>query len=313
VNLCPRNDHGPSDARALLDQLEVFYGQASANVGQVYARLSGLADDRTGFTLRGHIRGPECLHSHTLPTTVPLVDLGPGPSLMARAMLPDPCFWSPQLPLLYHVHVELLQRGEVLETADRLIGIRSFGPRGRSLFLDGKRWVLRGVHRDRAPSADLEDWHAESAAMIADAPDDELCRQASHRGVLLIARIAGSQDDVALQLRRLARWPAVAVAVVASNIPATANLRNAAPNIELAQPFSCGAKVELAPWASLAVCEVDDIDQFAYQTGHASLGSFPIMAVRRLAGVHPLAAARAACDRLQRDLARIGDFAGYVV
>jgi hypothetical protein len=39
----------------------------------------------------------------------------------------------------------------------------------------------------------------------------------------------------------------------------------------------------------------------------------PIVAVRRLDQKLPLADARAACDALQRDLAGIGQFAGYVV
>jgi hypothetical protein len=39
----------------------------------------------------------------------------------------------------------------------------------------------------------------------------------------------------------------------------------------------------------------------------------PLIAVRRLKRRCPLKHARAACDTLQRDLVRFGDFAGYVM
>src|SRR5262245_45045402 len=120
--------------------LDVFYGDLTVSRAYVYARLPRPADD-SGLSLVGQVRGPRCRLAETLPVTSPLVDLGPGPTLLARALVPDPVFWSPDLPAIYDVTVNLLRGTEIVATAKRQIGLRSLGVRGRSLFLNGKRWV----------------------------------------------------------------------------------------------------------------------------------------------------------------------------
>ena len=82
-----------------LSDLDIFYGELTVNRAFVYARLPRPADDE-GLSLVGQVRGPRCSRAQTLPLTSPLVDLGPGPTLLARALVPDPCFWSPDLPAI---------------------------------------------------------------------------------------------------------------------------------------------------------------------------------------------------------------------
>src|SRR5687767_12799952 len=99
-----------------LAQLDVFYGDLSVNRAYVYARLPRPVED-AGLSLVGQVRGPRCRLAEMLPASVPLVDLGPGPTLLAQAMIPDPCFWSPDLPAIYDVTVNLLRGTEIIATA----------------------------------------------------------------------------------------------------------------------------------------------------------------------------------------------------
>ena len=72
-----------------LSQLDIFYGDLTANRALVYARLPR-PDDGADWKLTGQIRGPRCRTAQTLPATSPLVDLGTGPTLLARALVPEP-------------------------------------------------------------------------------------------------------------------------------------------------------------------------------------------------------------------------------
>src|SRR5829696_6519128 len=121
-----------------LPQLDVFYGDLTVNRAFVYARLP-LPAEVGAWSLAGQIRGPRCLAAETLPVTSPLLDLGPGPTLLARAMVTDPCFWSPDLPAIYDVTVNLLRGTEIVASARREIGLRSLGVRGKHLALESKR------------------------------------------------------------------------------------------------------------------------------------------------------------------------------
>ncbi len=69
---------------------------------------------------------------------------------MAAAIVPEPCFWTPDMPQIYQAIVELRQAGNVVARAERIVGMRTLGATGRKLFYDGKRWVLRRWgHRHR--------------------------------------------------------------------------------------------------------------------------------------------------------------------
>src|SRR5262245_46001615 len=141
-----------------LPELDVFYGDLTVNRALVYARLP-LPADAGPWSLGGHVRGPRCLTAQTLPVTSKLEDLGPGPTLLAKATVTDPCFWSPDLPAIYDVTVHLLRGGEIAATASREIGLRSLGVRGRHLALESKRWVLRGVCTESTHAALPRHWH----------------------------------------------------------------------------------------------------------------------------------------------------------
>src|SRR5690606_7240910 len=116
-----------------------------------------------------------CRYSRTLPGRVPLVDLGPGEHLLARAVLPDPCFWSPALPFLYRIQVEVVRGGQVVATATHSLGIRMFGAAGNDLRLEGKRWVARGVYGQSPPSSALPAMHDARLIACCSDPDEAFC------------------------------------------------------------------------------------------------------------------------------------------
>jgi hypothetical protein len=301
-----------TDDANFAERLELLFGRASDTVAYVYARLPEMKADGA-YQLSGRLSGPACLYAQTLPARFRLVDRGPGPSLLAVATVPEPCFWTPRMPHLYQADVELRRGSEVLARTSRSFGIRTLGCAGRSLMFDAKRWVLRAASCDEVPTTTMAECREASTAMVVQNPADELCREASHVGVLLVAQL--DAPDLR-EIRRLSRWPAVGMVVLSNTDQATGSaLAELGHNLLFAERFGLGNPVEPAPWAQVALVDVGAVDELAALTGNSD---FPLIAVRQGEAFASVAAARAACDRLQRDLAGrddlVGaDWAGYVV
>ncbi len=279
---------------------EIFFGDANPAEARIYVRMPP-GDDRVG-PIAGQVYGPHCQYARTLPAATPLRDLGPGSTRLAEAIVPDPCFWTPESPHLYRVEIEIEGERFVHEE----FGIRPLAARGRSLWLAGERIVLRGaVQRDVAERS-MQAWHEAEVAMLADDPPDVLCREASRLGVLLVAQLGNSGKDTARELGRLARWPAVGAAVLDAAEPPAIR----PPNLLLAQSFAAGESFEPAAWADLVVCPCGDGDKCIERIAQVVL---PVIVVGR-AGPHRSAdEVRGACARLQRDLAPQTGLAGYFV
>jgi len=295
--------------------MDIFYGRVTDNMAHVYVRAlrHGPQDART---LSGTIRGPFCELSHTLPATINFKDMGAGPTLLGAAAVPDPCCWSPQLPATYDVQVELHDQKQLVQTLDQTIGIRRLGVTGRSLFWEGKRWVLRGVagpaSLDAQPSDD-EVWSTireASAAIYVLNPSGRLCDMASRAGVVVMARLS-DPGNIAGQLEELGRYGAVIAAVLPAEFRGSKKeVRDAAPNLLLAQSCRDQVALKVEEWSDLIVLQVSEPTRFHQAANNCPL---PIVAHRRLNEMMPVGIARAQCDQLQRDLAPGGDYAGYLV
>jgi len=256
--------------------------------------------------LAGTLRGPMCAYSHTLPANFELVDRGPGESLLAAGLVPEPCLWTPEMPHVYETEIELRRGSQVIAHARRLLGIRPMGARGHDLINAGERWVLRGTKRLEPQAERLHVWHDNDLAICLEgtAAGDALCEAASRVGVFTIAQFDRWEQQ---SIRRVSRWPAVGI--VAVRDAATVDPTERPPNLLLAQAFAPDEPIVPRPWAQIALCEVaGDVPKLA-------LNACPLpVLVRRMAdGALDPAAARRACDRLQRDLAAQGQFAGYLV
>jgi hypothetical protein len=296
-----------------LDQLEIFFGDANNAEARIYARLPRDAAPAVA-KLAGRVVGPQCAYASTLSATIRMNPKRPqieaDTDLLAEAIVPDPCFWSPELPFLYRVEVELRQGAELLASAAHALGIRPLGARGRKLMLEGKPWVVRGVEQSALPPAELSQWRAADTAMVVEAPSDELCAKASRLGAWLLARIDGDAIHLAAELHRLARWPCVAMILLEAGAELPEAVVRRPRNVLLAQHFGPGVAVSPAAWAEAIVCEAADPSLIASRSAGASL---PIIAQQAGQWHDDLSAARRACDDLQRALAGHGEFAGYLV
>lgn len=304
---------------ASLAHLEVFYSDLTPNRAVVHARLSG-GDTLAELSLAGIVRGPRCSRGSTLPASYRLVgqvsNLSKGESgqvenlsyVRAQALVTEPIFWSPDWPALYDVTVELRRGSAVVETATRTIGLRPLAVAGRNLVFGGKTWVLRAIRSEAPSEAILRQCREHAAALLAPAEslDEKRLTQASEQGVLVIAEIAGGSAEA--ELSRLSRYAAVAIGVLP---PGCGAVRSAAPgNILLAHHLVQGQSEPPPDDARLVLGKVTDAATFA-DWGRTL--TRPVIAFRPLPLLVEIATARAECDRLQRDLAPYGQFAGYIV
>jgi len=216
--------------------LEVFLGDTSTAEARIYLRLplreisSGQQSSigqqlATGLRLTGTIRGPWNPLRYTLQATIPLREPRASalpardPSLIAEAVVPDPCPWSPREPFLYLLRIELRQGETLLGTHERAFGIRPLWTRSRQLLWQGKPWTLRAWTPSQFTGAEfctreeLSAWAESAVAPAITEPDSTVCRAATEAGVPLLAFVEGSGTALAEKLRALALWPAV-VAVI---------------------------------------------------------------------------------------------------
>jgi hypothetical protein len=312
---------------ALARQLELFFGDASDAVARVYARLP-CDETTTGSHLTGELIGPECRFAQTLSARIPFQDRGPGESLLAEAVVPDPCFWTPELPMLYKARIErkgpeatglgpgiegheVVVTGRAPEeesstTVEKFFGIRRLGTRGRSLVLNAERWVPRGSWLDRIGRDDLTAAREANVVLCGPPPDDDFCLEASRHGVPLLIELSVPPEQLADEVRRLGQWPAVFILVLDANAPMDSAIRAAARNLLFAAKFAADEPIVPPAWAQVALCDIN-IDNAQ------AVGDCPLPTIIRRSESTGIREARAACDRLQYDLASIGDFAGYLV
>lgn len=279
------------------EQLELFCGALNPAVGRVYARLG--SEELAGFSLSGRLIGPTCAYADTLPATARFVDRGPGGPPLAETIVPEPSFWTPDMPHLYRAELELHEGGHVLATAERVFGFRPLGAAGGLLRLDGKNWVLRGVAVEEEQVGDLAPWHETSTAVVVQRPSDLLCEAASRLGVLVVAEL--DEPDLA-EIRRLGRWPAVGLISLPGGCQF--NAKTVAHNMLLAERL--GGDAQPAAWANVVICEAPPGG--AWRPPQSLL---PVIAARRQR-VAAVIDGRAACDRLQAELAPAGLLAGYI-
>jgi hypothetical protein len=228
---------------------------------------------------------------------------------------------------------------------ERLIGIRRLGAVGHSLYLDGKRWVARGACRDRSDISDLPAARESSAVLRVPLSDDAFCLEASLLGVPLFVDLDVDESQLLPEIRRLGRWPAVFAIILDSSAPIGPDHRAAARNTLFAVPLrpslvarrvSEGSTAQgpqptprsrvglpgaldtatqwrpaaVPDWAQFAFCPAESIGTFTDAIRDCQA---PILAVRQMPAKTSISEARTSCDRLQFDLAPVGDFGGYLV
>ena len=235
---------------------------------------------------------------------------------MARSILTEPGYWTPELPHRYRLVAELRAAGQLVAACDRLVGLRRLGVRGRSLWLEGRRWVPRGVACD---AGDVEPavFRELLAAAVLDEPAEETCAAADEAGVAIIARCGG---DPLADCLRWAQHPSVMLAVLPRGIAAAA----VAAVTRSLRPHKGTLLVAIEAAGSEPPPEVPEGVNCVVMS--LADGAVPHEALRKPPAVPVLVARaaegsvrerRGACDRLQAELAAWRgsakwDWAGYL-
>jgi hypothetical protein len=209
------------------------------------------------------------------------------------------------MPHVYQARIELRKGNMSLARAQRLFGVRPLGAAGRKLVFAGKGWVLRGVSAHELTKVELSHFHDSDTALLVRNPDEAVCATASRLGVLLVADLDAPD---CCEIRRLTRWPAVGVIALAQ--ARESELNRIGHNAVLAQRFAAGDPIQPAAWAQAVVCQVSTPAETSRRLADCPL---PVIVYRPSGALESVAAGRAACDRLQRDWAPLGQFAGYIV
>lgn len=280
--------------------IRVTLGPCDDMRAEVFVRPAG--DVSAGSQIMGVVMGPHRGRDTTLPVTSRLMPLpeaaGAGP--VSRGILTEPAYWTPDLPNLYRVEARLESSSGVAASVDAWIGLRRLGVRGRSFWLDGRRWVPRVVVGQHTVAAAKE---AEVELAIT-MPTDALLAQADEMGVGVVPLLpAGS-----LTPTRIASWtrhPSAMLAVITGgDSPADVKDRIAAVRA-CKGTLLIGTAVDGGrPPPTLA----DGVDFLVVLLPAGGLphadwrapSRQPLVAWRQAADN---ASPRASCDALQRDLA----------
>jgi hypothetical protein len=259
------------------------------------------------------VYGPFCERARTLPTVYRgTPGLGrDGPS--ATFTLPDPCYWSPELPFRYQLRPsrDAAETGRQPDAAAWFGLVRREAHRG-DLRCEGRRTVLRGVGAAQLDPSLLEQAAAaDSALWTADVRPQGL-DDASRRGVPLVIDLAAAGAGWETALCALSWRPAAVVVVLdEGQLAALPAWLQRPRSLLLAQRVAAGdapAGLRLHPEADAAAWE--SVGGGALRPGLAACRR-PVLVTRRRAGAAGLPEARSQCDVLQAELVREIDCAGY--
>jgi len=262
-------------------------------------------------SFRGDLIGPHCKYARTLPATfsVSPCECLPGISNRTQQIITDPCYWTPQLPYLYNFEGEMKLADETVQPWSHTVGFRRWEVEGRNLRLERRRIVLRGVEAADESAIDLHAAHDAEVALLVKEPSDSFLQQASEIGAMVIADLRRVETELTPRLLSLAWQPSVALVLVN---PAHGFYEP--PAITLGHTVNAKAPLEpesIAPeWASVLLVELNAGER---PPDWLASTEKPVMVIRRGETCSDFQQARAACDRLQADLAPQFDLAGYFV
>jgi hypothetical protein len=314
---------------------DCLLGRCDSMRAEVYVRCVGPAGTGRG-RLTGTLSGPECRWATTLPVTTTIRPV-PGElpddaaeTILGRVVLTEPAYWTPELPNRYRLVAAAETDGRVIETVRQTVGLRRLGVRGRSLWLDGRRFVPRGAVAAGAED-EVEAFREAALTAVVTDPAETFLDGCDAAGVAVVARCHDTVSDaaaIAACRQRIVAWsrhPAVFVAVLPAALPTD-------------QAALILADTRAARGTLLVAVEVDGtLPPSSLPSGCDAIvvalpaGGLPHPAWRTLEPTVPLIAARAdacdaalsrrPCDALQADLATWGtaggppahDWAGYLV
>jgi hypothetical protein len=261
--------------------------------------------------ISGTLTGPHSAYARTLTTDFRMELFAPPKNSAAcgEFVVVDPCYWTPSLPFLYELALDVrFADGETM-TLRRDVGLRRWQASGPNFRLERVRTVLRGAAASANDVAVLHVARDHEAALLVATPGDEFCRAASRMGVGLMADVR--RADAARELHRLSQHASVLVALCDGDPEAPSGSSLSRPLLAVAIAASAKEDVaDAAAWADMVAVELSPSER-----PPAWLASYnqPAVAIRHGEASADLRRARTACDRLQAELAPEFNLAGYFV
>lgn len=310
-------------------RLAVVLGPCDAMRAEVFFRVE-IPGATVAPRLAGTLVGPQCSLAVTLPVTARVVDRGPAPhaalaEAVGRAIVTEPAYWTPDLPAVYRLELDVAGPDGAVPVRCAGIGLRRLGVRRRSFWLDGRRWVPRGVFY-AAEEFDAQAVRTMAATAVLREPDEAPLAAADAAGVAVVALLDRLDDGAAERVAAWALHPAVLLAVVpaAATTEQAATLAAAVRRVKgtllLGRAVSGAAPPGAVPDGIDCLVVAIDRGRSPHE-GWRDPPAVPLVA-RRGADLPP-DERRRACDTLQAELAAWGmevggprlswDWAGYIV
>lgn len=255
------------------DALQIYSSERNAAVCRVHFETIG-----TESRIEGTLRGPFCKYSHTLPSTIPIRN--------GIATVVDPCYWTPRLPFRYEVKIDV-ESGSQSDHLEFMWGMRWCVPHQSNLLLDGKGYVVRAAEAD--DDIDLDEFRALSCGLFTKRRlEANVYETASESGVLIVAADNAdySRDR---STAAIALHPAV-------HFLHAGDFRTDALSLEVGENTHAILQSETE----------------AKEQAESKSARYPTLVERQIVA-SSLSDMRRECDTLQRDLAKHGQFAGYLI
>jgi len=309
-----------------LSGAELFYGELATQRASVFVRLPEVST-RNGYRLTGQIRGPFSVRGETLPATHPFLDQGPGDSILVKATVPDPVHWSVDQPALYKVSLQLHEQGKQIDTCERTFAFHGVHTSGKHFRREGRTLVLRAACCEllsQAEDRSAATWLAQTDGLACWVPSGKVPpEEAARFGLPLIVELeefpSATEKQILAQLKSLTHDPAIIAAILTPAAGAIARQSKWPHNLLLGARQSVSRPLEIPNWAEFVLLNLEDSaasgigEDLVEETLKAALDiPLPVIVVQSC-GTANLQQARQACDRLQRRLAPLGQFSGYVV
>jgi len=268
-------------------------------------------------SLAGNLNGPHCQFARTLPADFALAETKSG---LTVGQVIDPCYWTPALPFLYDMQLTMQMHDEREIEQSAKVGLRRWECSGKNFRLESRRFVLRGAGCDQLTEENAAQARAAETALLVDHYDQSSFGIADYVGVLLILDLRSMDDFHSEIISKLSWSPSLFLILVNADQLARQKEQFAQQNLVVHWPKNCHLAQCLS--ASSEPAEMSDFSTAALavelEPGERPPNWLadierPVVAIRRGVVNDDLQQARAACDRLQAELAPEFNLAGYFV
>lgn len=270
-------------------------------------RVTLVASGGVDLTGAWEVYGPRCEYSRTLASTFRGRLTSEG---NIEFLVTEPCYWSSELPFLYDVAFDSGNK----QVANMTLGLRRLSPHRQSLYRDARRIVFRGMATDSPVASKLEEARRAEAALLSRNPSEDECALADRWGVDILADLRYCNAEIEY-VSMLTNHPCIAAIIVDGNQLLPCEIERLPPDalLGLAVYADGGAASDgqgIPAWCRMILADLKS--QERPPAWMAACGR-PVVARRRGAAYADIEQARAACDRLQAELAPEFDLAGYFV